>query len=527
MSSVITLESVDFTWPDGRSVFTDLNLAFGPRRTGIVGRNGVGKTTFLNLASGELAPTAGVVRRHGDVAVLRQIGAGSSTARVRDLLGVAEELDRLDRIERGIASDADFESADWTLEQEVEAALLRMGLRKIDDRRLAGSLSGGELTRVNLAALLLTEPAAILLDEPTNNLDSAGRAAVAQLLAAWEGCAMVVSHDRDLLGRVDDIVELSGLGARSYGGAYDLYRSRRDAEAEAASRALDDAEKTLEKTRREAQLARERKARRDAAGRRAKARGDQPKIVLNARAGLAETTSGRLNTLAQRLETQARESLEAARSRVERTRGLALDLPPSGLALGKSVLVFDDVSFGWDGGRVMFDSLSFRMTGPERVAVAGANGSGKTTFVRLAIGDLKPDRGRVELGVRAVVLDQQVGLLHEADDLIANYRRLNPTADDRQAHAALARFLFRNTAALTPVRQLSGGERVRAGLACALMAPDPPRLIILDEPTNHMDVDSIEAIEDALLAYDGALIVISHDLKFLDAVGITRSLDLG
>jgi ATPase subunit of ABC transporter with duplicated ATPase domains len=387
-------------------------------------------------------------------------------------------------------------------------------------------LSGGEATRAHLARLLIAAPDMILLDEPTNNLDQDARAAVRGVLAGWDGGALVVSHDRALLRGMDRIVEISGLGARAYGGGYDLYVERRDEEAAAARRELEAATHEARRVEREIQATRERQDRRDAAGLRAKARGDQPRIILNAMGARAEQTRGGQDRLADRKRGDARASLGAARARVVRVQKLEFALPSSGLAAGKLVLAFEDVEFGWPGARPLLSGLSLRLSGPRRLAVSGANGAGKTTLVRLAAGDLAPAAGRITRSVPAVVLDQRAALLWDNQTLLENYRRLNPAADDNAAHAALARFLFRNAAALKPAGTLSGGERLRAALACVLMSSRPPQLIILDEPTNHLDLASIEAIETALSAYDGALLVVSHDVDFLAAVGVEETLRL-
>ena len=526
MLPFITLDGLAFRTPDGRTLFEDLTLAFGGERTGLVGANGCGKTTLLRLILGELAPAAGSVTSRGRLGVLRQGLAPPPGASLADLLDAADELARLERIDRGEGSEADLADADWSLPARLETALVEVGLAGFDLARSAATLSGGEATRAHLARLLIARPDMILLDEPTNNLDAEARAAVRRVLADWNGGALVVSHDRALLRGMDRIVELSGLGARLYGGGYDLYVERREEEAAAARRDLDTAARDARRVERDAQATRERQDRRDAAGLRAKARGDQPKIILNAMGSRAEKTRAGQERLADRKRMEAQATLDAARARVERIRKLGFELPPSGLAAGKLVLAFEDVAFAWPNAAPVVSGLSFRLTGPRRLAVTGANGSGKTTLIRLAAGDLAPIAGRITRGVAAVVLDQRAALLRDDETLIENYRRLNPAADDNAAHAALARFLFRNVAALKPARDLSGGERLRAALACVLMATRPPQLIILDEPTNHLDLDSIEAIEAALAAYDGALLVVSHDDDFLAAVGVDATLRL-
>jgi ATPase subunit of ABC transporter with duplicated ATPase domains len=526
MLPFVTLDSLTFRAPDGRTLFEDLTLALGGERTGLVGANGCGKTTLIRLILGELAPAAGAVTRRGRIGVLRQSLAPPPGSSVAELLGAAEGLARLARIEGGEGSGVDLADADWTLPARLEGALADAGLSGIDLSRPAASLSGGEATRAHLARLLIEAPDTILLDEPTNNLDVQARETVRRVLAGWRGGALTASHDRALLREMDRIVEISSLGVRVYGGDYDLYVERRDAEAAAATRDLETATRDAKRVEREIQATRERQDQRDAGGRRAKARGDQPKIILNAMGARAEQTRAGQQHLADRKRADVQATLDAARERVEQARRLGFALPSSNLAAGKLVLAFDEVAFAWPGGAPLLMGVTFKITGPRRLAIAGRNGSGKTTLVGLATGQLAPTAGRVTCGVQAVMLDQRAALLRDEESLLENYRRLNPEADDNTAYAALARFLFRNVAALKPAASLSGGERLRAALACVLMGARPPQLIILDEPTNHLDLTSIEAIETALAAYDGALLVISHDEEFLAAVGIDETLRL-
>ena len=526
MSAFITLDRIACRTPDGRDLFSDLTLAFGREKTGIVGRNGAGKTTLIRLITGELAPADGAVRVAGRLGLLRQAVQPPPGASVADLMDLAEPLARLARIERGEGSDADLAEADWTLPTRLDAALDEVGLAGLDPERPADSLSGGQVTRVQLAALLAGEPDVLLLDEPTNNLDAEAKALVAGVLRDWRGGAVVVSHDRQLLRGMDRIVELSALGARVYGGGWDAYAERREAERAAAARDLDLAERATRQVEREVQAAREIKQRRDAAGKRAALKGGQPRLMLGGMAERAENSGGRASHLADRQRAEAGEALEQARAKVERLKTLSLELPSSGLAAGKRVLAFEDVGFAWPDGTPALRAVSFDIAGPRRLAVTGPNGVGKTTLLRLAVGDLECTAGRIMCGGRIALLDQRTAILGEEETILAAYRRLNPDGDDNACRAVLARFLFRADAALKPVVSLSGGERLRAGLACVLGSVTPPQLLILDEPTNHLDLDSIAAIETALAAYDGALLVVSHDADFLARVGVDAEVRL-
>jgi len=523
-SALVTLDRVAARTADGHTLFSDLSLAFGRERTGVVGRNGVGKTTLLRLIAGLSEPVDGTVMRAGRVGFLQQAVGSPADAAVPDALGVAGGLQTIARVLAGIGTADDLAEADWTLEDRIADALAEVGLAGLDPRRSIRSLSGGEQTRLRLAALLLDTPDLLVLDEPTNHLDREGRAIVAGVLERWKGGAVVVSHDRSLLRHMDRIVELSSLGAAVYGGGYDLYAERKAAERAAAEQGLEAAEWDVGRVARETRRAVEKKARRDKAGRAFAARKSEPKILLGAMAERAENSGARENRLAQRRAAEA--VLTGARERVERVRALDIPLPSTGLASGRTVVSLADATWDAPDGRRIVGPVSLRLTGPERVAVAGPNGAGKTTLLRLLSGDLTPSSGRVERTAQAALLDQEAALLRPDETLIEAYRRLNPAATANAAHAALARFLFRNAAAQRVVGTLSGGERLRAGLACVMTGERPPQLLILDEPTNHLDLESIAAVEAALSAWDGALVVVSHDEDFLAAVGVGRTLRL-
>jgi ATPase subunit of ABC transporter with duplicated ATPase domains len=525
-SALVTLDRVAARTPDGHTLFSDLSLAFGREPTGVVGRNGAGKTTLLRLIAGLSEPGEGTVARAGRIGFLAQHTAPAAAATVAEALGVGEALAVVGRVLAGDGSPDDLAAADWTLEDRIAGALAEVGLAGIDPGRPVGTLSGGEQTRLGLAGLLLEQPDLLVLDEPSNHLDVEGRAIVAGVLERWKGGAVVVSHDRGLLRRMDRIVELSSLGVAIYGGDYDLYAGRKAAERAAAARELDVAERDAGRAARENQRALEKKARRDKAGRAFAARKSEPKILLGAMAERAENSGGRDNRLAERRAAEAEAALTEARARVERVWALSIPMPSTGLAAGRTVLTLDAAAWDAPDGRRIVGPVSLRLTGPERLAITGPNGAGKTTLLRLISGELAPTGGRVERPAPAAFLDQETALLRPDETLIEAWRRLNPETTANEAHAALARFLFRNTAAQKRVAALSGGERLRAALACVMNGARPPQLLILDEPTNHLDLESIAAVEAALAAWDGALAVVSHDADFLSAIGIDRRIEL-
>jgi ATPase subunit of ABC transporter with duplicated ATPase domains len=522
----ISLARLSWSTPDGNAVLDDIDCDFAAERTGLVGRNGAGKSTLLRLIVGDLAPSRGIVRVTGTVARLRQSVQIRPGETVADLLGVAPALALLRRAEAGLAGAAELAEADWLVAARAAAALAALGLDVPLDLPL-DRLSGGQRTRAALAGAVLAAPDFLLLDEPTNNLDRDGRAAVRGLLDGWRAGAIVISHDRELLDGMDAIVELTKLGASRYGGNWSHYRERKTIALAAAAQDLATAEKRVEIVARKAQVAVERKARRDAAGRRKAARGDMPRILIGARRDRAEDSGGESARLADRLRERAAATAAAAREQVERIQPMTVTLAPTGLPPGRTVLTVEGITAGYDPACPVIRDLSLTLVGPERVALTGANGAGKSTLLRVIAGGLAPWSGRAAIHVGHALFDQEVSLLDPATSVAANFARLNPALDANAGRAAIARFRFRAEAGDRLVGTLSGGQLLRAGLACVLGGAAPPPLLILDEPTNHLDLDSIAAVEAGLAAFDGALLVVSHDEAFLDAIGITRRIALG
>jgi len=525
MVSLISLSGLSCITPDGKPLFTNIDFNFTAERIGLVGRNGVGKTTLLRLIAGEMAPQAGSITVSGTSALMGQDAVTRPDATLADLFGLREALALLDRAVEGHASVEELADADWTAGARMEAALAPYGIAADPDTLLV-KLSGGQRMRAALAAIVLAEPDFLLLDEPTNNLDRAGRDLVIELVRHWKRGAVVISHDRELLEEMDAIVELTTLGMTRYGDNYSAYRSLKQMELEAARHDLSQAERADREAAQRAQEAKERKARKDSAGARSRTKGDQPKILMDAAKGRAEASGGAGQRLRDARREAAEAALSSARSRVEVLEPIRMDISSTDLVEGKIILRLERVTGGYDRSLPVIRDLSMSITGPERVVLAGPNGSGKTTLLKMIHGQMAPFEGVVDVRVPFAVLDQYVQCLRGEQTLLANFQRLHPSTEDQQAYAALARFKFRADDALRKTANLSGGERLRAGLACTLGAVTPPQLLILDEPTNHLDLEGIAALEAALAAYDGAILAVSHDETFVRALSPDRVVPL-
>ena len=523
MTALLTLQDVSCITADGRTLFESVNFSVTEARIGLVGRNGVGKSTLLNIMSDALTPTTGTVTRSGRFGVLQQnIASGQTLA---DLFDLSAAFAMLSRIEAGQGSDSDFEQADWLLPQHFADALQHFGLAQ-EPQTLLSSLSGGQRTRAALAALLFHRPDLILLDEPTNNLDHDGRKAVMDMLADWPGAAIVVSHDRALLRQMDSIAELSLTGLHLYGGNWDFYHDKKQEERDNAARNLQLAQREVKQVQRKAQEAVERQARSDSRGSKSRADAGMSKLLLDAREDRAQKTGGKGQALADRNSEKAHAQLKDAEALVETVKPMRFSVERKALPSGRVLLQMDNVSGGPRSDRPVIRDFSMKIVGPERIAIRGANGAGKTSLLRLVMGELSPVAGRVQCYVPIAMFDQQMKLMDRKATLYENFRHLNPDANDNDARAALARFSFRGESASRFAGELSGGELLRATLACVLGGTQKPELLLLDEPTNHLDLDSIEALEAALNDYEGGLLVVSHDQAFLDAIGIERIINL-
>ncbi|GAB7105886.1 ATP-binding cassette domain-containing protein [Streptomyces phaeofaciens JCM 4814] len=520
LSHSITCSSLAFSWPDGTPVFEGLDAAFGSGRTGLVGVNGSGKSTLLKLIAGRLTPSDGSVRVAGEVGHLPQNVTLDTALKVDEALGIAARRAALHAIEAGDASEEHFETLgdDWDVEERALATLGELGLGHIGLDRTIGEVSGGESVLLRLAALLLRRPDVLLLDEPTNNLDLYARRRLHAAVASWPGVLIVVSHDRELLDLVDQIADLHSGEITWYGGNFSAYEEALATEQEAAERMVRVAEADLRKQKRELTDARVKLARRKRYGQKMWDQKREPKIVMGARRRAAQESAGKHRILHEERLAEAKERLDEAVEAVRDDDEIRVDLPYTAVPPGRGVLTLMDLELA-HGARV---AGGFELHGPERVALVGRNGAGKTTLLRTIAGELAPVAGEAHAHVPLRFLPQRLDVLDDGLTVAENVARFAPDATRNRIRARLARFLFRGARADQKAGTLSGGERFRATLAALMLAEPAPQLLMLDEPTNNLDMASVRQLTTALESYEGALVVASHDLAFLESIGVTR-----
>jgi ATPase subunit of ABC transporter with duplicated ATPase domains len=509
---------VRVVWPDGTVALDDVSGAFGPGRTGLVGRNGTGKSTLLRVAAGQLPPTSGTVTATGEVAMLPQRLAAVPYRRVASLLGVETALDAVRTIESGDVDPRHFDAVgeDWGVEARAHALLAEAGLPPGFLDRTVGELSGGEAMLVALLGVRAAAAAVTLLDEPTNDLDRDARARVADLLRRWPGSVVVVSHDVQLLEQMDATAELYDHTLSAVGGPYSVWRAHRDAEQDAALRVERDATQALRRERRDRIAAQDKLATRSRTARTAQAEKRVPGIAAGLRASAAQVSAGRLRHEMRGKEDAARAALAVAAARVRDDDVVRIDLPDPQNSPGRRIFSIADAEREWI------------VTGHECVALGGRNGSGKTTLLeRLVHGGEHSESVRAVASVERIgYLPQRLDGLDETASVLDEVAAVAPTVPTAQLRDRLARFLVRGDAVSRRVSSLSGGERFRVALARVLLADPPPQLLVLDEPTNNLDLDTVDQLVAALRAYRGAVLVVSHDDAFLARLDLDLRLEL-
>lgn len=524
----VVLTDVSFSWPDGTATLDHISAAFGTGRTGLVGANGTGKSTLLKLVTGELTPVAGTVTTNGAVDYLPQNLVLTTEATVSDLLGVTDKLDALRAIEAGSVETRHFDALDeaWDCEVQARTALDHVGLATVGLDRTVGTLSGGEAVLTAVAGLRLRSnrsDGVVLLDEPTNNLDRHARHDLYDAVTTWPGALIVVSHDVTLLDLMDDTAELRLGNLEMFGGGYSDYRRQVDQEQMAAEQALRTAEQTLRTEKRQRAEAQTKLARRQRYARTDFVNKRKPKMIMNQRKTEAQVSAGKLRGDLDEKVAAAQREKQRQEERLRHESVIRIALPDPGVPAGRRLVEFRD-----DRG------TSVVLQGPERVALTGPNGVGKTRLLEVLVRQaLSGDGAGTQNGVRASAFTDRIGYLPQRLDhldadatVIDTVRAATLNSPVEQVRASLARFLFGEDAVHRRVGDLSGGERFRVALARILLAEPVHQLLVLDEPTNNLDLDSVDALVSALEDYHGGLIVVSHDDAFLGRMGIDTWVEL-
>jgi ATPase subunit of ABC transporter with duplicated ATPase domains len=528
---MLIAQSISYTHPNKDLLFSRINLALSDHdKVALIGNNGTGKSTLLKIIAGELQPSEGQLHINIEPYYVPQLLGQYDHLSIAEALGIADKLNALNEILNGNATEKNFNllDDDWTIEDRCNEALGHWHLSDLKLTQKMATLSGGQKTKVFLAGISIHQPKLILLDEPSNHLDVSARQLLYEFIQSTSIALIVVSHDRKLLNLRNKIYELSNRGITIYGGDYDFYAEQKQVKNNALSQDIESKEKALRKAREKERETVERQQKLDARGKNKQEKAGVARIMMNTLRNNAENSMAKVKSVHAEKIGDISQELQALRSALPDVDQMKFGLDNSLLHKGKVLSNAVSANFSYDAQFVWEQDLNFEIRSRERIALKGTNGSGKTTLIKLILGTLQPTKGTVKaVGGRSVYIDQEYSLIDNQLKVYEQAQKFNSSAlQEHEIKIRLNRFLFTKAYWDKPCSVLSGGERMRLMLCCLTINQTAPDMIILDEPTNNVDIQNIEILTAAINQYQGTLIVVSHDDYFLKEINTDRIIDL-
>lgn len=528
---MILLQHLSYGFPGRDLLFNHLNITIQPHtKSALTGSNGMGKSTLLKIMAGEIQPPEGTVTVKGDLYYVPQMFGNFNDLTIAECLRIDQKLNALRKITEGEVDEEYFEilNDDWDIEERCQNALHYWKLDTLELDQKLERLSGGEKTKVFLAGIQINQPEIILLDEPTNHLDLNGRKLLYDLIDKTSASVVMVSHDRALLNLADTIFELSSQGIDTYGGNYDFYAEQKAVEQEALQNDIHAKERALKKAKEKERETLERKQKLDARGKQKQEKSGVARIMMNTLRNNAEKNTSKLKNIHAEKISGISGDLRDLRSSVKNADQMKVNFNDSGLHSGKILITAEEANYQYASENLWKENISLDILSGDRIAVKGANGSGKTTLIGLLIGKYEPSAGKITRSdFNMLYIDQEYSMINGDISVEEFVQQFNDGALlDSEVKTMLSRFLFGKNTWDKKCRALSGGERLRlllCGLSISSTAPD---MIVLDEPTNNLDLQNVEILTESIKDYRGTLIVISHDEIFLEEVGIEKEIVL-
>ena len=529
---MLFLQGVAYAHPNRDVLFADINLSIQKQdKVALIGNNGTGKSTLLKILAGLLTPSEGMVKSGSKPYYIPQIFGQFNDFTVAQALGIEDKLWALKEILSGNVTDENLTllDDDWGIEERCAEAFSHWKLNEFALNQKMETLSGGQKTKVFLAGIMIHEPAIVLLDEPSNHLDISSREILYDYIKTTTETLAVVSHDRTLLNMLNAVYELGKHGIRVYGGNYDFYREQKKAESEALNQDLKSKEKVLRKAKEMERESAERQQKLDARGRKKQEKAGIPAILMGALKNNAEKSTSKLKGVHAEKVGAISKELSQLRSELPDIDKMKVGFDNSKLHIGKILISVSDVNFRYNNMMLWSESLTTEITSGERIAIKGPNGSGKTTFIKMILGQLEPSTGHISRAAfNSIYIDQDYSLIDNKLNVYEQAQLFN--TGDLQEHdikIRLNRFLFTKDFWGKPCSALSGGEKMRLMLCSLTISHHAPDIIVLDEPTNNLDIQNIEILTAAINEYRGTLVVVSHDEVFLSQIEVERDVFLG
>jgi ATPase subunit of ABC transporter with duplicated ATPase domains len=528
---MLILQNIIYRHPDKDLLFDNINLTLRDNdKVALIGNNGVGKSTLLKIIAGTLQPAAGQINTDVRPFYVPQIFGQYNHLSIAEALGIEIKLHALKAILEGNVTEANMNllEDDWTIEERCNEALEYWQLKDLDLTQKMETLSGGQKTKVFLASISIHQPRLVLLDEPSNHLDISGRELLYDFISSASCSMIIVSHDRKLLNLLNTVFELSKRGITIYGGNYDFYAAQKIIENNALDQDVKSKEKALRKAREKERETLERQQKLDARGKKKQEKAGIPTIAMNTLKNNAEKSTAKIKGVHAEKIGDISKELQALRKELPDIDKMKFGFDDSVLHTGKILFTANHLNFSYKNQMLWKENLSLQINSGERIALKGLNGSGKTTLIKIILGKLKPTTGTVFIAVNSsVYIDQDYSLVDDKLSVYEQAQQFNIAAlEEHEIKIRLHRFLFTKEDWDKPIAALSGGEKMRLMLCCLTISNQSPDIIVLDEPTNNLDIQNIEILTAAINEYKGTLIVVSHDDYFLKQINVGRVINL-
>ncbi|MDR0927203.1 MAG: ATP-binding cassette domain-containing protein [Ignavibacteria bacterium] len=525
------IQGITYFHPNKELLFDNISFSISlGEKNALIGNNGVGKSTLLNILAGLLEPTSGKIIADSKPYYIPQLFGQFNDYTISQALQIENKLSAYKEILNGNASEEYLLTLDddWTIETRCQDALKYWNLEDLDlDLRLS-LLSGGQKTKIFLAGIMIHQPEVVLLDEPSNHLDTTSRQLLYNYIVSTTSSLLIVSHDRHLLNLLSTTYELTKHQVNVFGGNYDFYAEQKELANMALSEDVRAKEKELRKSKEIERLTNERQQRRNSNAKKTIANAGLPTILQNTRKNAAENSSARLKGVHSDKISAISQELSSLRSELPDVDKMKFNFDNSHLHIGKMLVNAKDIEFSYGDKSIWNKPLTFNIASGDRIAIKGDNGSGKTTLLQIILGKLHINNGDIAIAdFNAIYIDQEYSLIDEKLSIYEQTQRFNATnLQEHEIKIRLFRFLFDKESWDKPCSSLSGGEKMRLMLCLLNIHNQAPDVIILDEPTNNLDIQNIVILTAALNDYSGTLLVISHDEVFLNEIGVVDAIEL-
>lgn len=529
----LQVQNISFMHPNRDILFQNISFSVSDGdKCAIVGNNGVGKSTLLRMMAGKLSPTTGNVICDDTLYIIPQHFGQFDEMTVAEALGVGEKLKALSAILDGKGTEENFEllDNDWDIQERLAEAFAHWQIEQITPDMVMGNLSGGEKTKVFLAGMDICKPAVVLMDEPTNHLDTKGRSMLYEYINDTKCTVIIVSHDRTLLNLLPAIYEMSSAGMNFYPMSYDAYRETVDMEIAAKTARLENQQKELAKAEKAARKTMERQQKHASRGEKQSAKKCVARIAMGNLRDKSEATTSRLGKAQQEKLESKKMEMHELRSSINNHKVMKIDIGASALYDNKRLVEAKNITFKYDGREEMWQKspLTLSILSGERIRLQGDNGCGKSTLIKLICGVLEPTGGEIYRSepLNILYLDQEYSCIDNELTVYGQLEACNSKKPEHELKMLLNCFLFTSSTWDKKCGSLSGGEKMKLALCRLIVCENAPDMIVADEPTNNIDISSMEILAATLKSYNGTLLIVSHDEQFIRDVGIERTINI-